>query len=131
MTDFGTDLACVTDLDPNMRTVTGVRCLAECLVRRITTYLGGVIDAPDDGIDIREYLSADVTSNDLVVLKAEIEGELLKDERVVSARTEIELSGASTDLVATITVAVQASDETSFPLVIAIKDVDIELLYPE
>lgn len=80
--DFGTDLDCEDDLNPLGSMVSGPLCLAQALVRRLSTPRGMVIDAPNYGRDLREYLHRGLTPDDVEAIPGEVRGELLKDERI-------------------------------------------------
>lgn len=85
MTTYGSDLSCVSDLDPTMREVSEDRGMLESIARRVTTSRGSAIDAPDDGIDIRDWLSASLSNVVIASLQLMIRGEVMKDERVLEA----------------------------------------------
>ena len=63
MTDIGTDLYCISDLDPAGRTVSGPEALAQAIARRLQTPRGALAaigDDPDYGLDLRDYVGDDV-----------------------------------------------------------------------
>src|SRR5262249_35544866 len=80
--DFGTDLDCGDDLNPLGSTVTGPLCLAQAIQRRLSTPRGMVIDAPNYGRDLREYLSRGMAAENIEAIPGEVRAELLKDERL-------------------------------------------------
>lgn len=86
MTDFGTDIGGVDDLDWNITPVDDRTALAQALVRRITTPRGALWYAPDYGYDITAYIN---TSADPAVIESSAAGELLNDERVTEAETTL------------------------------------------
>lgn len=90
--DFGTDVSASPDLDPSFSLMTGNRVLEEIVIRRLTTETGTVVDDPDFGTDIRAYLnsgdpsfSGAPTQGLLYQMKADIERELVKDQRIAVA----------------------------------------------
>lgn len=85
MTDYGIDLAGIDDLDPTGREVTGRMVLAEALARRYQTPRGALLGFPEDGLDVRQYLSAKATRDMLEQAKVDILEEAKRDERVLSA----------------------------------------------
>jgi hypothetical protein len=103
---FGTDLASlpnpaangVIDLDPSMVEATGRVLLAQSLIRRQTTPRGSVIDAPNDCLDVRQFVSAGMTQADLSQLGRQIKKELEKDQRVTSADIAVTYTSSSKTL---------------------------------
>src|SRR5262249_13556353 len=81
-TDFATDLDCSDDLNPLGTTVSGPLCLAQAIQRRLSTPRGMVIDAPNYGRDLREYLSRGMTAAELEAIPGDVRAEVLKDERI-------------------------------------------------
>ena len=57
MTDLGTDFDLGTDLSPTLGLVSGRRCLAQAILRRLTTQRGKLERHPTYGIDLPSYLS--------------------------------------------------------------------------
>lgn len=80
--DHGEDLSCVHDMDSRCSVASGRRTLAEAYVRRITTPRGMLIDDPDYGIDITDYLNDDVTPRDIARLRSQMVAEGEEDERI-------------------------------------------------
>jgi hypothetical protein len=88
---FGTDLATVMqpdgsiDLDPGMSEVTGRSLLIQRVMRRVTTPRGSVVDAPNDCIDIRNYVRAGVLASTPGNIQIQLQKEFLKDQGITSA----------------------------------------------
>ncbi len=89
MTDYGTDVSCITDIDPTFNKVSGRILLGQSLVRRLTTYRGALIDDGDYGTDVTEWINESVGPRDVRRLQMLIDAELTKDERIVSATSEL------------------------------------------
>lgn len=104
---FGSDLSCVSDLDPYMVEVaeddeTGV---SQALARRFQTGRGRLIDEPDYGLDLRQFARKGVRRIDPVAIAGMIRAEASKDDRVASVdvvvtensdgRLEASLNGAT------------------------------------
>ena len=123
-TDYGTDLACVTDLDPNMAEITGRRVLAEALARRLTCPRGGLIDDPTYGYDLRAFLNADIDTPTLSRIAGQVAAECLKDERVVGCSASVLFPSAGI-MVVTVNVTDFAGP---FPLVLSITAVNVTIL---
>lgn len=90
--DLGSDFACTTDLDANLSTVEGRRCLAEALARRLQTPRGMLWYDKHYGFDITAFVGSSVPEG---VIKHGIRKECLKDERVLDA--SVELNTVETD----------------------------------
>lgn len=133
MADFGTDLACVTDITAEGFTVTGPRLLAEALVRRWMTPRGMLLDDPDYGTDLRENINEGVDELALVRMRSELRAEACKDERVLDVTvTSTTLTTSKTgEVTVTFTVAVDVVDGSAFDLVVAISSVTVALLKVE
>lgn len=89
MADLGTDLNCYPDLDASGALVSGKTCLAQALARRLTTPRGGLFYDTNYGTDLRLYLNEGLTNEAKSRIKAAIESECVKDERVSSCTAEV------------------------------------------
>jgi hypothetical protein len=98
MTTYGSGIGGVDDLDPAFAILDDRTSTALDLVRRLSTPRGSLPWAPDDGLDLRAYLNADLDSAELNALRTEIVHELEKDERVASATVDLNLDSASSTL---------------------------------
>ncbi len=105
-----------------MATVSGRILLAQALARRIITPRGALIDDPNYGIDVTDFLDDDVLPQQLTQLGGNIDAEFLKDQRVVASTTVVTFLSHKL----TITSAVQDGDGP-FTLVLSVGDVTIEL----
>jgi phage baseplate assembly protein W len=90
-TDFGTTLSCTFDIDPMGATVSGLAALGQALIRRITTPRGRLLNDPNYGYDIAGELEDDVTTQQVNAIAANVDQELLKDQRVFSSSTTVTL----------------------------------------
>ncbi len=85
--DVGTDLALDENLDLPIDggVYDGVRdaepALLQVALIRLSTPRGGCIEAPNDGINLVEWLSKDMGPDEIASLEGTIVAELLKDER--------------------------------------------------
>ncbi len=123
MADLGTDVSCVFDATPNMAMVSGRRCLAEAVARRLITPRGRLIGSPNYGFDLTQYLNDDLTAGDLIRIAAGATSEVKNDERVLAATVSIALAFG------VMTVKVLLEDATGpFTLVLSISDVTVEIL---
>lgn len=106
-----------------MDVVSGRLCLVQALARRIITPRGALIDDPNYGYDITDFLDADVLPQTLSQVAGNIDAEFLKDQRVVASASTVIV--AANKLI--ITSSVQDSDGP-FSLVLSVGDVTIDIL---
>jgi hypothetical protein len=126
MTDLGTDVSCVEDLDPTFRLVTGREALAQALARRLSTKSGALAllgDDPDYGDDLRELVGEDLGARALFEIAARAEREALKDERIRSTTATATLAGG----VLVLTLALSDADGP-FRLTLAVSEVSVTVL---
>lgn len=120
---LGTDFSCVDDLDANLSSVSGRKCLAQAVARRLTTPTGGLFYAPDYGDDIRRYLHTNGPAETRVA--AAVQGEAEKDERVDRADVTVALADGGTSL----GIDVRLDDgDGPFDLTLNVSDLTTELL---
>ena len=103
-TDFGTDIALLTDLAPVWGLTTGLTNLACALVRRLSTPRGTLFYDLDYGFDVTALLNASLGPNDIASIRSGIGSELRKDPRVQSAAVTLVFTAASKTLQIAITV---------------------------
>lgn len=123
-TDFGTDLSCVTDLSGDGRTVTGRRLLAEAVARRWITPRGRLLSDPNYGFDITERVNDDMSARDLASMRAGMQAEALKDERIRGCEVTVILNVVG---VLTITAIITDADGP-FRLVLEASSVTAKIL---
>lgn len=87
--NYGTDLSGVTDIDPTMREVSGNRLLAEACARRLVTARGTLFDDLTYGYDISQFINDDFDLSTIGQLQSGIQGELLKDQRVLAVTATV------------------------------------------
>lgn len=125
-TDLGTDLYCISDLDPAGRTVSGIEALAQALARRLQTPRGALAaigDDPDYGTDLRDYVGEDTGVGATAEIEAAVRAECLKDERV----RDVEATAAIADRALTVGVRT-TSPAGSLRFVLAVSAVTVDLL---
>lgn len=87
MTDLGTDISAVDDLDANLTlAATAELAFAQALVRRITTPRGALWYAPAYGYDIGAHVN---TATPVSVIESAAAATLLEEERVNDAEVTI------------------------------------------
>ncbi len=122
--DFGTDLSCLSDLNPRCGVVSGRRLLAEAIVRRITTPRGRLINDPNYGFDVTGYINDDIRPSDIAALQSGVSAECLKDERVNAATVSASLSAQGT---LTMTISLDDGDGP-FSLTVAVSAITVDIL---
>lgn len=90
---LGSDLSCITDIDPAGAEVSEKMLLAQALARRLTTPRGRLIDDANYGYDLNQWLNADVGPAELAQIQSQAQAECLKDERVQSATVTVTFLG--------------------------------------
>lgn len=95
---YGSDLSCTDDIRPNADEIPGdsLRGLAESNYRRVTTRRGSIPDAPDDGVDINDYLNQGITPEKLAEIPGILKNELEKDDRNRDIAVVMTPTGAET-----------------------------------
>lgn len=123
--DWGTDIDWLDDLNPTGRLVSGIELLRQAVFHRLSTPRGACLDAPDDGLDLAEYLHKGVTPAELAGLPGEIRSELLKDPRFLDADVTLTATGANAYHVK---ILVTPSLGPEFDLVLSVEDAAVKLL---
>lgn len=128
---YGHDLSCTTDLDPAMVEVDGLVGLSQSLFRRIITPRGTLIDDPNYGFDLTQFLNDDLGPQDVSRIGTQVDAEYLKDERVYQSSTTITivpLSNATASGTLVVASLVTPSTGPTFRLVISVSAVTQALL---
>lgn len=120
---FGSGWSCVDDLTMPAVMVTGNRIVAEAIARRLTTPRGGLIDDPNYGYDLTDFLNDDLSPTDVARIAAGVQAECVKDERVSSAVATVTLTAG----VMVVTIALTTANGP-FTLVLSITDVTVSIL---
>ncbi len=124
-TDYGTDLNLISrpdgllDFSDTGDVISGEDLLIQAVIIRLTTDRGSVLDAPDDGINLTDWLSRGMTLADAGSLSGVIENEILKDERFVAVRASVDISNLITAQEFMVTLELDAGDGP-FPLVLSV-----------
>lgn len=122
---FGTDISGVTDLDKGFSLVSGPRCLAQAIARRLTTRRGGLFYAPDYGLDVRDMIEERQTAATIAQWQQAIANECEKDERVERATATVTLNTATNTAAITVRIETAAGP---FRLTLAVTSLTVELL---
>lgn len=113
MTDYGTDVSTVPDLDATFGLISGPRVVAENVARRVEEVLQGA-------------LNADLSTQELAVVRAAVAREAREDERVLDASAVVVLNAQTKTL--TVTVSIEPIEGEAFDFVLAVSDVTTEIL---
>ena len=126
--DFGEDVHTFPTLDPTFAYFSGIPVVVEALARRLITNRGSIPFAPDFGLNLRNYLSLDMLQRDLDNIKAAVELECLKDERVESVTATTQFN-QSTEMLSVSIVGIAGAGP--FSLTLNVTALTVELLNPE
>lgn len=125
--DYGHDLACVDDLDPLMTEVSGERVVQEVIARRCRTAPGMNVDAPNEGIDLRDYIGDDTNEEGILRLRADVLHQATDDPRVFSATADMTIEDVGAE--AKVTIALDADGaEGPFALVLSVDSLTVAIL---
>lgn len=126
MTDLGTDLSCVDDLDEMFSLVSGRTALIQAIARRLITRRGALGDEdPNYGLDLIEWIGESVGALELFELRRGVEDQCLQDERVLSATATLTFTEAPERVL----VELRLEDDSGpFTLVVSIDEVTVEFL---
>jgi hypothetical protein len=102
---YGTDVSTVPSLDVGWKLTHGQTVLAQRLLRRFTTPRGFLRWYPNDGLDLRSFLSKGMTNRDVAALKGLLEKEGKKDEQVDDCTAIVSWDQAAETLNMSISVA--------------------------
>ena len=123
--EFGQDISCLVDLDPMLGLTSGIHTLAQGLANRLQTPRGSLWYDPDYGTDVRAYLNGAMTTQKLGQLQAAVQGECMKDRRVLSAACAATFSASTSTLSLKVTGTTAAGP---FALVLSVSAVSVSLL---
>jgi len=125
--DYGQDFDFLIGLDPRLRLLGGLANLEQALVHRLTTPRGGLFYDANYGTDIRVYLNEAVTPQVQARVRADVQAECTKDERVLTCTAATSFDSASDRLLVQLAVQTAAGP---FRFVLAVTSVTVELLRP-
>lgn len=117
------------DLDVGMRETGGNLVLAQWAVRCLQTPQGQLLDDPQYGYDLTQWVNSDVdiTNPQLAQIKSGIVKALLRDERILDVQVPSIVLGPDNILAITIILTPSAGP---FTLVLAVSATTVQLLQP-
>ena len=128
--NYGTDLAVtpnadgILDINPMLQYASGLSVLVQSLICRQMCVRGSIIDAPNEGIDLRTYVRQGLTQEALGSLPSIVQKELQRDERVKSATVTGSYDTANT---LTLNEVIETADGP-FTLTLAVSAVTVTLI---
>ncbi len=129
---YGRDLATlpnaqgVIDLTDTMQEATGLDVLVQSIVRRHLTAKGSDISSPNDGIDVRAFIKAGLTQQEISSIANQVQQEIIRDQRVLPSTTVVAAYNQAA-MVLTLTETIQTA-AGPFSLTIAVSQVTVEIL---
>ncbi len=128
--NYGLDLSCTTDLNPLLRTVTGVEMMGEVCLRRLYCRKGLLLSDPNDNtLDARDFIGQGINgARDLIRIQALCTNVLESDERIYRAVVVATYDFHSQ----TLSLAITGTGASGpFNLTLAVTSLTVELLKPE
>lgn len=127
-TDYGTDVRVFPDVDPTLALTSSKSIIVDALARRLLTPSGSLPFHPDYGLDLRQWLNEGMTQDKIFQIKASVQSELLKDERVASVNALVTFDFATS----TLTLQVEVESAVGpFKFTLGVSAVTIDLLVSE
>jgi hypothetical protein len=123
--DFGTDIACVTDVGPKFSFVSGMVNLGNALCRRLITQRGTLLYDLNYGTDIRARLNSGNLPSNITSLQADIENECEKDPRIDSCTAVVAFNQAAQNAIITLA---GVGGQGPFTLVLLASQLTVQLL---
>lgn len=120
---FGSCWSCLTDLTMPSVMATGFRVVAEAIARRWQTPRGGLLDDPNYGYNLLDFISDDIDKGTLAQIAQLAGAEAEKDERVLGCSVTINFVGGVMMVFGRVDTAAGP-----FQLVVSVSDVTVSLL---
>jgi hypothetical protein len=91
---FGDDIACDPQegIPATFEMASERTALVQAIVRRFQTRRGTLVDDPDYGLDLTDWVGKRTDTAQLFAWQQALQGEALKDERIQSARARMTLT---------------------------------------
>lgn len=127
---YGRDTSATTRIHRG-RVVSGTRLLAEAAFRRLITERGTLLDDPNYGFAVKQFLNADMTPARKAAAPGLIKLEIQKDDRLVDGSVAVDITEErmpNGSLEWTIDASAVGVDEGPFEFSVLVSDVTVELL---
>jgi len=121
---YGIGWSCTSSLTDPAVMVGGFQIVAEAIVRRWQTPRGGLIDDPNYGYDLTEFINADIDKAALAQIAHLAGAEAQKDERVAGCKVTITFNNGVFSVLGKVTLAAGPT----FDLVVTVDKVTVTLL---
>lgn len=92
MSVYGTETDCTDKMLPG-RLVSGPLAVAQAVYRRWTTTRGMLLEDPNYGRNVKDYLSMELTLATAQRIPGELKSEAMKDDRIDSCDVDSNISG--------------------------------------
>lgn len=121
-TDYGRDIR----IGKAVGTSSGLKNLAEALVRRLSTPTGNLFYDPRYGLDLRLFLNTEITTNTLDSISSQVKEQLELDERVQNASVKATYKPQQFRLLFDIQISPYI--DKTFTLVVSVDKLSVQLL---
>jgi phage baseplate assembly protein W len=126
--ESGVDIDCILDVGRSLALAKGLRNLGNALARRLVTPRGGLFYDANYGLDVRAFVNAGFTAQQLAQVQADIAAEVSKDPRIENPQVTV-VSNVQTGSMA-ITIVCELA-EGPFQFLLAVTALTVELLSVE
>jgi hypothetical protein len=126
--ELGVDLDVITDLRPSFILCGGFRNLGNAIARRLSTppgSLAAIGDDPDYGYDLRGLLNSEMSEEEIGRIGSDVEAEIMKEDRVQSAKVVSTYTWASYDLAVEIEILTKSGP---FRLILGVSELTVDVL---
>lgn len=122
--EYGFDVLTIPDLDGTMTPRQDAVVVADAIARRLITPLGKLLDHPNYGFDLRDFLNDELDRTTLQTIRAGVEAQAEQDERVFNATAVVKFD-PNTE---TLSVSMQCEGaEGPFNFVLAVTELTAQL----
>ena len=127
-TIFGDDITCDPEdgIPATFELVSGRAALVQAILRRFQTRRGTLVDDPDYGLDLTDWVGKRTDTAQLLAWQQALQAEARKDQRVRSARARLTTPSG----VLRFTLALETA-EGPFSLTVQVSEVSVDLLSVE
>lgn len=122
-TDYGIDFDCMNDLTDTFKITSGRDNLIKACYRRLITPRGRLINDPNYGFYLQDYLNDDIDNRTIALIGSFVDNEMLKDERILKSITKCSFFSGILNVI----ISLYDSDGP-FNLVLAVTSINITVL---
>lgn len=126
--ELGQDIDVLTDIRPSFVLCSGFKNLGNAIARRLSTPPGSLAAIGDDsdyGYDLRGMLNAESTDEEIARIGADIESEIMKEDRVQSADVVSTFTWAAYDLAVEINILTKSGP---FRLILGVGTASVDVI---